>query len=61
MPKKRRKNNSWRSNAKIGREEVNRPIIGKYRLHTVSNDNGIRLIDFASSKNNLVASTLYNH
>ena len=48
-------------NAKIGQEEVYRPIIGKYSLHTLSNDNGIRLTDFTSSKNMVVASTLFNH
>jgi len=48
-------------NAKIGQEEVHRPIIGKYSLHTLSNDNGLRLTDFACSKNMVVASTLYNH
>jgi len=38
-----------------------RPIIGKYSLHTLSNDNGIRLINSACSKNMVVASTLFNH
>jgi hypothetical protein len=42
-------------------EEMYRPIIGKYSLHTLSNDNGIRLINFACSKNVVVASTLFNH
>jgi exonuclease III len=48
-------------NAKIGQEEMYRPITGKYSLHTLSNDNGIRLINFACSKNMVVASTLFNH
>jgi hypothetical protein len=47
--------------AKIGQEEMYRPITGKYSLHTLSNDNGIRLINFACSKNMVVASTLFNH
>ena len=48
-------------NAKIGQEAIYRPIIIKYSLHTLSNDNGIRLINFACSKNIVVASTLFNH
>ena len=48
-------------NAKIGREERFRPIIGKYRVHTLSNDNGIRLINFVCSKNMVVARTLLSH
>jgi hypothetical protein len=46
---------------KIGQEETYRPIIGKYSLHTLSNDNGNRLINFACSKNMVVASTLFSH
>jgi hypothetical protein len=38
-----------------------RPITGKYSLSTLSNDNGIRLINFACYKNMVVASTLFNH
>ena len=47
-------------NAKIGQEETYGPITGKYSLHTLSNDNGIRLINFACSKSMVVASTLTN-
>jgi hypothetical protein len=38
-----------------------RPVIGKYSLHTLSNGNGIRLINFACSKNMVIASTLFNN
>jgi len=37
-----------------------RSITGKHSLHTLSNDNGIKLINFACSKNMVVASTLFN-
>jgi len=36
--------------AKVGQEEMHRSIIGKYSLHTSSDDNGIRVINFACSK-----------
>jgi exonuclease III len=38
-------------NAKIGREDIYRPTIGKYSGHTKFNDSGIKLINFASSQN----------
>lgn len=48
-------------NAKIGKEEEFRSIIGRNSLHDISNDNGRRLIDFAESKNMVVSSTQFAH
>ena len=48
-------------NAKVGQKEMYRPITRKYSLHTLSDDNGIRPINFACSRNMVVASTLFNH
>jgi hypothetical protein len=42
-------------NATIGRQDVCRTLIGKYSLHTESNDN------FASLQNKLIGSTMFNH
>ncbi|XP_038221620.1 craniofacial development protein 2-like, partial [Zerene cesonia] len=48
-------------NAKIGREEAFMPTIGKHSKHEKSNDNGIRIISFASSKSMVVQSTKFPH
>jgi len=48
-------------NVKVGQEEMYRPITRMYSLHSLSNDNGIRLLNFACSKNMVVTSTLFNH
>jgi hypothetical protein len=59
MPKKRHKKIIIGDlNAKIGQEEIFKPIIGKYSLHKISNDNGFRLIDFASTHNMVIGSTI---
>jgi hypothetical protein len=48
-------------NAKVGKEQVYRPVIGKHSLHKRSNDNGMKLINFASSRNMVVGSTMLEH
>ena len=48
-------------NAKVGRENIFKPTIGKESLHQDSNDNGVRLIYFATSKNLVVNSSMFPH
>lgn len=48
-------------NAKVGREEAYQPTIGLFSKHPVSNDNGLRLISFASSKSMVIKSTMFPH
>jgi hypothetical protein len=38
-------------NAKVGRERTFKPTIWNESLHEISNDNGIRVVNFATSKN----------
>jgi hypothetical protein len=37
-------------NAKVGKEDIFKPTIGNESLHEISNDNGFRLVNFATSK-----------
>ena len=48
-------------NAKVGREIIFKPTIGQESLHQDSNDNGVRLVNFATSKNLVVKSTMFPH
>jgi hypothetical protein len=48
-------------NAKVGREDVFKPTIGNENLHEISNDNGITVVNFATSKNLIVKSTMFPH
>jgi hypothetical protein len=48
-------------NAKVGREDIFKPIIGNESLHEASNDNGIRVINFTTSKNLIVWNTTLSH
>ena len=48
-------------NAKVGGENIFQPTIGTESVHPKSNDDGIRLVNFATSKNLRVKSTKFPH
>jgi len=48
-------------NAKVGRENIFKLTIGNESLHQDSNDNGVRIVNFATSKNLVVKSTMLPH
>jgi hypothetical protein len=48
-------------NAKGGRENVFKLTIGNGSLHEISNDNGVRVGNFATSKNLVFKSTMFPH
>jgi hypothetical protein len=48
-------------NAKVGRENIFKPTIRNESLHEISNDNGVRVVNFATSKNIVVKSIMFPH
>jgi hypothetical protein len=46
-------------NAKVGRKDIFKPAIGNESLHKISNDNGVRLVNSATSINLRVKSTMF--
>ena len=48
-------------NAKLDIEDIFKPIIGQESLHQDSNENRVRLVNFATSKNLDVKSTMFPH
>jgi hypothetical protein len=48
-------------NAKVGRENIFKPTIGNESLHQDSNDNGVRIVNFSTSKNLVIKSTMFQH
>ena len=48
-------------NAKVGRENIFKPTIGNECLHKASNVNGVRIVNFPTSKNLVVKSTMFPH
>jgi hypothetical protein len=48
------------ANAKIGREIIHHPTIGKYSLHETTNEN-LRLVDFAAGRQMAIRSTIFMH
>jgi hypothetical protein len=45
--------------ATVGRKDIFKPTIGNESLHESNNDNGLRLVNFATSKNLKVKSTMF--
>jgi hypothetical protein len=48
-------------NAKVEREDIFKPVIGNESLHEASNDNRVRVVNFATLKNLIVKSTTFPH
>jgi hypothetical protein len=48
-------------NAKLGRENIFKPTIANESLHQDSNDSGVGIINFATSNNLVVKSTMFPH
>jgi hypothetical protein len=44
---------------KVGREDISKPTIGNESLHEISNDNEVTVVNFATSKNLIVKSTMF--
>jgi len=59
FPKYHRKMLLGDFNAKVGRENIFKPTTGQESLHQDSNDNGVRLVNFATSKNLVVKTRCY--
>jgi hypothetical protein len=47
--------------SQVGREDIFKPTIGNESLHKINNDHGVRLVNFATSKNLRVKSTMFPH
>jgi hypothetical protein len=47
--------------AKVGRDDTFKPTIGDESLHKDSNDHGVRVVNFVTSKNLVVKSTMFLH
>jgi hypothetical protein len=45
--------------AKVGKEDIFKTTIGNESLHEISNSNGVRVVNFATSNNLIVKSTLF--
>jgi len=48
-------------NAEVGKENIFKPTIGNESLHQDSNGNGVRIVNFATSKNSGCKSTMFPH
>jgi hypothetical protein len=46
-------------NVKVGREDMFKLTIGNESSHKISNDNGVSVVNFATSRNLVVKSTMF--
>jgi hypothetical protein len=46
---------------KVGREDIFKPATGNDSLHEISNDNGVRIANFSSSKSLIEKSIMFPH
>jgi hypothetical protein len=46
-------------NAKVGREDIFKPIISNESSHEITNNNGVRVVNFAASKNLVIKNTMF--
>jgi hypothetical protein len=49
------------ANTKVGGETVHQPTIGKHSLHESTNENSLRLVDFAAGRQMAIKSTYFMH
>jgi hypothetical protein len=47
--------------AKLGKEDIFKPTVGNGSLQEISNDNGVRVVNFSKSKNLTIKSTMFPH
>jgi hypothetical protein len=47
--------------AEVGRENIFKPTIGNESTHEISNDKGVRAVNFATAKNLIVKSIMFPH
>ena len=48
-------------NAKVGRENIFKPTIGNDSLHQDSNDKGVRIVNFSTSKCLVIKNAMFPH
>jgi hypothetical protein len=48
-------------NEKFGAEDILKPTIGNKSLHQDSNDNGVKIVNFVTSKILIVKNTIFRH
>jgi hypothetical protein len=47
--------------AEVGREDLFKPTIKNESLHKISNDTGVRVVNFATSRNLIVRNIMFPH